>query len=93
MLTVEDVLFHGIDSDVLQHADEIECAEFLDEADSGLNGFVVIFQRGEEEGQDYGQADDLHDACHEQWRLTAEVDEAAVHEDRVGGEEGRGFAD
>jgi hypothetical protein len=53
-LSVKDVFLHRIDSNVLQHADEIESAEFLDEADARLYRFVVIFQRSEEESEDYG---------------------------------------
>ena len=54
VLSVEDVFLHRIDGDILQHTDEVEGAEFLDEADPCLDGFVVVLERGKEENEDYG---------------------------------------
>ena len=83
MLVIEDLLFVGVDGDVLEHADEVEGGELLDEAQAGLHTIVIVLEGGDEEGEDDGKADDLRRACDDRWRVAAEIDEAAVEQQRV----------
>ena len=88
VFAVEDGLFVRVDGHVLEHADEVEGAEFLDEAEAGLDAVVVGFQGGEEEGQADGVAEDLGRAGDDGGGVAAEVDEASVGEDGEGAAEG-----
>ena len=40
MFSIKDFFLSGIDSDVLQHADEVEGAELLDEAEPVFGQFL-----------------------------------------------------
>jgi hypothetical protein len=43
VFAVEDIAFVRVDGDVLEHTDEVEGAEFLDETEPVLHGVVVCF--------------------------------------------------
>ena len=88
VFAVEDCFFIGIDGHVLQHADEVEGAEFLEEAEARLHAVVVAFQGREEEGEADGVAEDLRCARDDGGWVAPEVDEAAVQEDGEGDAEG-----
>jgi len=88
VFAVEDVALRGVDGHALQHAYKVERGEFLDEAEAGLHAVVVGFERGEEEGEDDGEAGDLGCPCDNGGGVAAEVDEASVHEEGEGDAEG-----
>lgn len=93
MFAVEDVALGRVDGNILQHTDEVESAEFLDETEPGLNRVVIMFEGGEEEGENDGEPDNLHNTRDEKGWLAAKIDKGPVDEDGVGRDEGRGFAD
>lgn len=89
VLAREDVALERVDSDVLEHADEVDGRNLLEETDAVLHAVVVVFQWREEERQDDAQPHHLHDARNHHRGLSPEVEHGATHQQRVGDVEGR----
>lgn len=51
IFAIEYVFFIGVDSDILQHADEVESTELLDKSEARLNRVVVIMKGCEKKGE------------------------------------------
>lgn len=86
---VEDVALGGVDGDALEHADEIQGGDFLEETEAGRHAGLGVFQRREEEGDDNGEREDLGCAGDDGHVVAAEVDDGTVHQHREGDSQGR----
>ena len=86
---VEDVALGGVDGDALEHADEVQRGDLLEETEPGRHAGLGVFERREEEGDDDGEGEDLGGAGDDGHVVAAEVDDGAVHEHGEGDSQGR----
>ena len=86
---VEDVALGGVDGHALEHADEIQRGDLLEEPESGGHAGLGVFKRREEEGDDHGEGKDLGRAGDDGDVIAAEVDDGALHQHREGDSQGR----
>lgn len=91
VLPVKDFLLAKVHSNVLQHANESESTEFVNETETCLHRFVLVAKWCEEE-RNIGETRDEGCAGDEERKLAPKVDEGTLDEDRVGREEGGRFA-